>query len=628
MPTRDEMINAIREKRRQEKITAIREKRERIKGISPGSSLATGAASGITFGTAPLAAGVGAAAGTLSSHLLEQDTPIGESFSKAGEAFLEGRRERNQLEQESSEANPGWYGAGNIGGAIATAPLTGGQGLTGPLKQKMIQAGTQGAKVGGAFGAGTAAGSSGDVSDAIKRIVSGVALGGGMGAATTGALAGGQKGLQYIKQLLAKRAASKGVKGSGIIRPDTPKDIKTVLKEDVSKVQPSPKTVEQNVKYKEAGLEELSPTQMQAKAYGEPTPTQYAETVLKANDPKLYQQQLRQVESYEQALNKYKGLGAPTRETAGQQIKQGLLEGKKIAGKTIGQFKKEIAKVRIRKGEAPKVPKEMTGLTLKDPITGKSVPLSQRVEKLRNFKQLDALSSDISVAKNQKFVANGYQGDRGTRALGEYKAKIEKFMETFFPEGKPREAYRQYAQVKNIFNDTLKGTLKTGGSDKVLNKVTATAENFNQFKMVAEGFKKPKLIEQVKDNYLSGIFNSKNWKLSWEKAAKTEALNVIVPKDVISKVKLLLKYDQQMRSTMTSTVNPSRSGIVSSVVDIGKKPIKNAVMDIVFGEKRQMKKALDLYKNISKGPKQITQVPLRKTRSVVGREAHRELMDD
>jgi len=413
-----------------------------------------------------------------------------------------------------------------------------------------------------------------------------------------------------LRNRQAKRALEKQLKLNqlgpqkitGTSKPTSGKDVLTTIKEFGDDVRPTEQTIKTNKQYGDLGLDELTPTQMQPKIVGEPTPAQYAESLLKTRDAKLYNQQLGQHQSLEKVTDKFRDLGAPNRETFGAGTNLKLDTALKEQGKIIGDFKKNIASVRTRTAEMPKPPKVMEKITIKDPISGSSEKLSVRLSKVKNFKQLDDLSSDLGSEISRRFTANGNQSDRGIRELTIFKTKIEKYTENFFPDGKPRAAYQQYAKIKRIYNDTLKGALKTGGDDKVLTNVTKTAENFRQFKDVAKSLKRPDLVTDVQENYLSNMFNQKNWRSAWDKARKTQAYREIVPKHVHDKIKLLAKYSDQMRSTFTSSTNPPKSGVINAMVETAKNPSK--IIEMVIGDERKFAKALKRYHKIINQPPQ------------------------
>ncbi len=418
---------------------------------------------------------------------------------------------------------------------------------------------------------------------------------------------------KYAKRAVTDQAALGQDKlVSGTIRPTKGKEVLQVLKEGADDVRQTPQTREANRAYKELGLEELSPIQLQQKAGADPTPAQYAEGLLKVKDPKLYNKQLQQFKSLESKLDVYKGKGDINPETFGAKVNKELKEGLKETGEIIGKFKKDISGTRVSVGDVPKPKiKNLLEYKIKDPYSDQAVSLADRIKGLRNFKSLDDLASDIGTAKQQRFLANGNQGDRGTRALGEYKKQLEKHIETYFPEGKPREMYKTYAKVKNIYNDTLKGVLKTGGDVKVLRNVTKTAENFRQFKDVAETLKRPDIVTSVRENYISELFNGRNWVSTIKKAQRTQAYNEIIPAATKKKMALLIKYKEQYASTTATGVNPPRSGMVGAMVEFAKQP-KTKIIEMLVGDERKYTKALSLYNKLVESDKKPAKEYLKK----------------
>jgi len=225
---------------------------------------------------------------------------------------------------------PVLQGAGAIGGGVAGASL-------GPV----------GAVAGGGLGyaaaeelykmlGGRESGTLGEeLVKAGKNVATGAAMEAG-GQALPVALSAARKvpGLAKsgIKKVLSKpRVVGSQVKDAG--------DILNVLKSEKDAFKPTMGTELENLKYTEEGLEPLTPTQMQPKAGGEPTPAQYTETLLKSRDKGLYDQQQRQLQKYRDILEQYQNKGSANPEIAGQKVKEGLKAGKKATGEVIGEFK-------------------------------------------------------------------------------------------------------------------------------------------------------------------------------------------------------------------------------------------------------------------------------------------------
>lgn len=574
-----------------------------------------------TFGLSPIAAGSGAALGSLSSDVLDTGNTDG-ALVRAWEAFKEGRKERGDYSSEMYEANPKSYMAGGLIGGAVTAPLLGAQQVANkaPLLQKLLQASKVGGKAGAVYGTGSALGSADSVAEGLGTIGLSTGMGAGFGALPVlggatykGAKSAAGKSSDFLKKLFAKKPTPE-IKGKAIIKPDSASDITKLIKTDKGPMIPTEQTKLQNLKYKAEGLEPLTPIQQQPKFYGDPTPHQYAETYLKARSPKLYKKGLKQAESLENVLDKFKRLGADTKEGAGLTIKSQIDQGKKIAGKTIGQYKDKASLKKFP--EKYKMLPPVEDDVLKIPVrNGENV--IQRFQKVRNYKELDDLISDVGTAKRQLYIKNGYQNSRDTYDLEDVRRSLVEAYKKGLPKGKPKKAYEQYALVKQMYNDTLKNAGKPKRADKIFNDIVATGETIKEFKKMAYSLKRPELVDYVRDNYLSNIFNSTNWKSTWSKAMKNQPLKELVDQKTIDKVNLLLKYDQQMKSTSVSTVNPPRSGIINL---LGQKGVKGAVVDLLFGETRQLKKVLNKYENIvsPKVPKNID-IPYRGARSAVGR---------
>lgn len=523
--------------------------------------------------------------------------------------YLESRDANVQRQDQLKEKNPYVYGgseiAGNVIGGLAVAPLAT-AGKAGKLKQA--------AMIGGAYGFLT---NPGDVQGVVDELQVGSRLKNALVGTITGygAQVGIDKIAKYSKGLaktLVNKANERAIKkqaklemsmapGStkGTIRPSSGKDVLSALKDNADSIRPNSKTKATNKVYSEMGLEDLSPVQMQAKVAGEPTPAQYAEALLKSKDVNLYNKQLKQSQSLDNVLEKFKEVGAPNRETFGASVNSQIDDGLKAAGKTIGEFKDSIS--------ANKIDKRSLFMKLKDarldPSKFEKSDLNKlqgymnRVFNSKNAQELDNVMGLIGAESDRAFTQYG-SGTPYTRALGKIKKGAEGFIEEMLPDGKPREAYRQYAMVKNLYKDTLKGGLKTGGDDKVLRNITKTAQNFRQFKDMATTLKKPELIEGVKENYISEIFNQRNWRSALKKAKKTQVYDELLSDELKSRLNTILRYDEQMSSTMSKTVNPSKSGFVNNVVKIIKDP-RNS-LDLIMGDERKMSKALTMYNKLIK----------------------------
>lgn len=529
------------------------------------------------------------------------------------ENYIKARDKNIARQKQLKEDNPWTYGASEVGGGvvagIAASPL---QGANAASKVK------QAATIGGAYGM---LANPGDVEGVVDELQLTPRLRNAVVGAITGA--GVQKGLdvigKYSKALAGKlsdkiqerslkRAAEaearmNGNSGSSLnvkiaSKPRTGKEVFKAIKESADEIRPSEYTDDLNKQYAKLGLEELSPVQMQKKVMGEPTPAQYAESMLKAGNQKMYDKQVKQVESLDRALEQFKDLGSVNKETFGANINKSLDEALDAAGSTIGDFKNSIKNNPVDKRDMFNSLKnyKIEASKLEPADTNKARNYVNRLFNSKNAKDVDntlsLLGAEIRKAKVQAGGETPY-----TRMLGNIKKGGEDYIEQMIPHGKPREAYKQYAAVKNMYRDTLKGALKTGGDDKVLSNITKTAENFKQFKQVSETLKRPELVTEVKENYLSEIFNNKNWKSQWEKARKTQVYNEIVPKEIDKRISLIAQYKDQMTSTMTSSTNPSKSGILNTVREFAQNPLKK-VTEMVIGDERKMSKAMIEYNKL------------------------------
>jgi len=174
------------------------------------SSLGRGAAQGATFNLADEIAGGAAQKKALLRGATDQDRLRAMNEASAAgdwdtyralqkEIMLGGRdagqqatEQYRQADAAAQEANPGSFLAGNLGGAIATLPVTGGASFTARLGQGagMVPRMAAGAKDAAIYGAAYGAGSGEGVQDRITGGIAGGLVGGTIGAAIPPLVAG------------------------------------------------------------------------------------------------------------------------------------------------------------------------------------------------------------------------------------------------------------------------------------------------------------------------------------------------------------------------------------------------------------------------------------------------------
>ena len=386
-------------------------------------------------------------------------------------------------------------------------------------------------------------------------------------------------------------------------RVETPGQALDVLKAEGEGLKPNLATDLENLKYAEQGLEPLTPAQMQPKAMGEPTPAQYTEALLKSRDQGLYKQQVDQVEKYTKLLEQYQNKGASTREVAGQQIKEGIKTGKKKAGETIGKFKEAGKDIPLGKKDYGMPIDEVDKFALGNDYN-KLVDIDKMYQKAGTIQELDALSSNVG---SQVSEASRAGNSNYARKLGDIKTFLEdRIAKTIEGSGvsKPKEAYAAYTAVNKLSKETLSGTLKTGQSKNVINKITASGENIKQFKDVVRKLESPELITTVKENYLSNLFNEATeqypgkWITKYTKAKKEGIIKELLSPDDIKKIDMLAGYYGKMTSTTTKAVNPSRSGVLGFVERTASQPVKT-IVNYVLGDELKYARALSKYRSIS-----------------------------
>lgn len=136
--------------------------------MTAGKAAAVSGENGVLLGLRPVVAGVGAAAGNLVG---QYESGQGVDFSKAKDAFVEGRRRANVEQTKASEEHPYISGASNFVGSIPSIAFLPAKGLAGAVK------------LGAGLGAAQAAGSANSLGEAGVD----VGLGGALGGAAYGA---------------------------------------------------------------------------------------------------------------------------------------------------------------------------------------------------------------------------------------------------------------------------------------------------------------------------------------------------------------------------------------------------------------------------------------------------------
>lgn len=140
---------------------------EKIKSNSDKEPMSSGNAAlvkgeeGMMLGLRPVVAGVGAAGANLYQRATgepTQDSPLG--------AFVKGRADANQEQNQAQQEHPYISTAANLGGSLVTLPLFPAKGLAGAFK------------LGAGLGAAQAAGSADSLKDAAVDVAGGAAIGG------------------------------------------------------------------------------------------------------------------------------------------------------------------------------------------------------------------------------------------------------------------------------------------------------------------------------------------------------------------------------------------------------------------------------------------------------------------
>lgn len=424
--------------------------------------------------------------------------------------------------------------------------------------------------------------------------------------------------------------ASNALKAPGIIKTGVQKmmtrepipirgEIKTPIQagQALKEVKLTPEMEARNLLYSEMGLDPLTPAQLQVKAGSEPTASQQAEALLKSADEGLYAKGKKQLETWQDLVKQYRERGAVTPEAAGQRIKEGIKTGKKAIGEEIGTFKEAGAETPIQIAET----KPFDDFPLKESDVfslGKDVKEIEGIKDLYNqaktAKDLDNLSSQVgSRIKEAKLSGN----DKLARKFTEVKTYLEDNLADVIEKAgikKPKEAYQNFAKVKELEKDTLRNIYKTGKSKDVVNQITASGENINQFKKVAQALNKPELMDDVVDNWIAdlasevkindvtGDMTLGSLMSKWEKVKRSGVAKELLSQDEFNKFENLINYYKQYSSTTSRFVNPPRSGFIESAKKLADNPQK-FIVDLISGDARKYRRIARLYRQ------QVTSTP-------------------
>jgi hypothetical protein len=534
-----------------------------------------------------------------------------EQMSPKSDSYLKERDHNIARINQLAEKSPKSYYSGMAGGmlttGIAAAPA---QAATSIAKAKQAR------NIGALYGFLS---NPGDVEGVVKEMqvgerVGNAIIGGFLGyGAQKGldALAKSSKGMaKKFIEVAEKRVARKEVaadmlrnqtnKTINISQPKTGKDTLQVLKQTAEQIKPTSQTKALNQQYKQLGLEELTPIQMQPRPTGDSTPAQYAEQMLKTRVPKLFEKQLKQDAAFKKVIETFDDMGSSSNEAFGARVNEALDSSLKKVGDQIGRFKLSVSTKPVDKNKLFNMLSkdvELNEFALNKSQLSSIKGHLDKMGEAANIRNLDDFMSQIQGEIDTAFASAGNKGTSYTRTLGQLKKVGNSLIEDMLPEGKPREIYKQYAIGKGLYKDTLKNAFKTGGDNKVLRNITKTSQNFKQFKTAAETLDRPELVTEVRDNYLRDIFKDNRWPSRVRRLMKEDAWKEIVPPEMENKVKLMLQYKDQMMSTTASGLNPSKTGAFNAVRSLLKGDVSKT-MEILIGDERKTSKALKKYYDI------------------------------
>lgn len=427
-----------------------------------------------------------------------------------------------------------------------------------------------------------------DLGTAGMNVLEGAAMEAG-GRAITPALSLARKTPTVIKSGI--EAITSKPKVTTSIQQDV-KSGRDVLRE-LSGLKTTPELEAINAKYKELGLPELTPAQVQPMVSGQPTPAQFAEGMVRARDPELYKKGAEQISKVEELLDLYRQGGASTPEVAGQQIKQTLAKKTKEIGQKVGEQVKQVKDIStFNKKVLPDLSEDIGGLLPNE--RNQVNNFVDMFKKTKNMRDVANLNSQMASITSQP----EFKGTNFGRVINKLKTANKDIMiKAMEKEGidNPRQVYEQYAIASGIMDDTLKGVYKTGQSSKVIGKITASGENIDQFRKVAQTVGEPELMTSVKANWLADVFQDKQFRNRWTKAKKEGITSKLLNNEEITRIDDILKYLQMAESTAAKTVNPPKTGIVNFFQQLTDNPAKT-VVNYVMGDELKYTRAIRRYK--------------------------------
>lgn len=413
-----------------------------------------------------------------------------------------------------------------------------------------------------------------------------------------------KKAVGGVGDLLAKarNVLGTGKKMEGVAKAvSTPSDILRTLEEERNAFKLTPQMEAQNEAYKKAGLEPLTAAQQQTKAFGEPTPAQITETMLKSRSPELYQQQVKQAESLKKLEDEFRAMGHPNPEVASQEVmekiygKGGL---KETTGKKIGEMMQPIEEQSVfGKKKAPDISK-LSGQILKED-SGVVKQYMDEFKQAKTYRDLSNINSKIAQTMGKREI-----GTAAEKALSEIKkASKGLFIEKMKQEGfkNPEAVYEQYATIMDLNNrgGVIAGVETLGHEKDLINKVTRTGATVDEFKDAVTKLGAPELMTTIKENWLKELFEKPNWSSEWRKfKTKSDVVNKLLSPEDVKKIDMMSMYKQQAESTASKVVNPSRTGILGFAQRTLERPV-TGMIQYILGDEIKYSRALHNYKKLT-----------------------------
>lgn len=426
-----------------------------------------------------------------------------------------------------------------------------------------------------------------------------------------------------------KLKSKKIIEGDHPFLTDTPtpseaiKVISDPKYEEVFKMTPSKESLQG--KYQEIvspngeKLPELSPAQLtDSVKYGIKPIDKTMELFAIISDRATMQEAENKLTQQKRFFDDYKSRGVGSNEEVGKTIKDYLQVQQEKFGKEIGEWRDANKNIKVAPEQMKPFPLNMNEVRRdfigEDAIISKIEKLKQIYENPGDIGTLDRFSS----AKLRSEIDMAYNARNGILAnyLSNIKRAADESIDNIAMINKPKTAKTAYAYSKKAETaDLLRGFLDEtkANEHQVFNILTDSAQKFEQFENLANRMEAPELVEYLRDNYIANIFHNTSPSSAWgemNKINKIEATKKILGEKEFKTLSAIFDHDARLKSTMPSSFNPSgteitrqniSSRIAEAAISFDKSKIAATVKDIVAGNPRKAKLAIERWKNLTRG---------------------------